>query len=50
MVYASIYSANPQDEDIIPCIWPKSVKVVGGKVEVGKGAKKGGSTKGKGKK
>jgi hypothetical protein len=42
--------ANLSDEDIIPCIWPKSVKVVGGKVEVGKGTKKGPPTKGKGKK
>jgi len=39
------------DEDVIPCIWPKSVKVVGaGKtVEGGKGGKAVAS-KGKGKK
>ena len=37
------------DEDIIPCIWPKSVKIVGGKVDTGKGAKKGIPAKGKAK-
>lgn len=30
------------DEDVIPCIWPKTVKVMGGgkTMEGGKGAKK----------
>lgn len=37
------------DEDIIQCIWPKSVKV-GGKAESGKGGKKVPPAKGKGKK
>jgi hypothetical protein len=42
--------ADHVDEDIIPCIWPKSVKVVGGKVDSGKGGKKNVHSKGKGKK
>jgi hypothetical protein len=41
------------DEDVIPCIWPRSVKVVGGG-KGGDGGKGGGkkvpATKGKGKK
>jgi hypothetical protein len=37
------------DEEIIPCIWPKSVKVVGAKIDAGKG-KKSGNVKGKGRK
>lgn len=45
-----MYHADPSDEDIIPCIWPKNVKVVGGKIETGKAAKKGAPAKGKGKK
>jgi hypothetical protein len=36
------------DEEIIPCIWPKTVKVMGGKSDGEKGGKK--AAKGKGKK
>ena len=28
------------DEEIIPCIWPKSVKIVGAKVDTAKGERK----------
>lgn len=39
------------DEEIIPCIWPKTVNVVGGKGDSGKGGKKSiVAGKGKGKK
>ena len=38
------------DEEMIPCIWPKSVKAVGGTVVEAKGGKKSGPAKGKGKK
>ena len=39
------------DEEVIPCIWPRSVKVVGGTVVETKGAKKSvPAAKGKGKK
>jgi hypothetical protein len=42
----------PVDEDVIPCIWPRSVKVVGGggKGDGGKGGGKKVPVKGKGKK
>jgi hypothetical protein len=38
------------DEEVIPCIWPRSVKVVGGTVVEAKGGKKSVAAKGKGKK
>ena len=38
------------DEDVIPCIWPKSVKTVGGKSDSSKTAKKATPGKGKGRK
>ena len=42
--------ANGLDEDIIPCIWPKTIKVVGGKGDSGgKPGKKGGAAGGRGK-
>ena len=37
------------DEEIIACIWPKTVNVVWGKMDSGKGGKKIAPTKGKGK-
>jgi hypothetical protein len=49
-LFSNFVSVDWLDEDIIPCIWPKSVKVVGGKVDSGKSAKKGVPAKGKGKK
>lgn len=38
------------DEEVIPCVWPKSVKVVGGSVVESKRGKKNVAAKGKGKK
>ena len=38
------------DEEVIPCIWPRSVKVVGGTVVEAKGGKKSVPSKTKGKK
>jgi len=44
------YVTNGVDEDIIPCIWPKTVKVVGSKGDGGgKAGKKRAAAAGKGK-